>query len=182
MCVCGNGEVRDGQGTGGVRYRHGEKMVRFRVMAQCQGDARLGDDGVKSVRLFVRRNGLFGVDALQREEGGGEGGAEEGGEGGGHAADGEHPALLRLHAHVVQDAEGHGGSADVVVVPVDHVADVVHIGGDLAQLDLVLVVAQLRQQVPRHLGTAGHMGETVLGVAQGDERGVRLGDIGPDLL
>lgn len=56
--------------------------------------------------------------------------------------------ILRLHAHVVQDAEGHGGSADVVVVPVNHVADVVHIGGDLAQLDLVLVVAQLRQQVP----------------------------------
>ena len=49
------------------------------------------------------------MDHLQRKEGGGEGGAEEGGEGGGHAADGEHPALLRLHAHGVGDLVGDGG-------------------------------------------------------------------------
>ena len=69
-----------------------------------------------------------------------------------------------------------------MIHPVYDISDVVEITGYPCQLDLVLVVAQLRQQVPRHLGTAGHMGETVLGVAQGDERGVRLGDIGPDLL
>ncbi len=38
------------------------------------------------------------------------GGAEEGGEGGRHAADREHPSLLRLHAQPVGDLVGDGGA------------------------------------------------------------------------
>ena len=87
-----------------------------------------------------------------------------------------------LHAHVVQDPEGHYRSGLGVVVAVDHVADVMHKGGDPAQLHRVGVVTQLLQQVARHHGAPGHVGKAVLGVPQGQQGGVRLGDISPDLL
>ena len=86
-----------------------------------------------------------------------------------------------LHPHLVQDAEGHGGPAEGVVVAVDHVADVVHVGGDPGQLHLFRGVAQLGQDAGGHLGALGHVGEGVLRKAQRRERGVRLGDVGADL-
>jgi len=86
-----------------------------------------------------------------------------------------------LHPHLVQDAESHGGSADGVVVAVDHIADVVHKGGDFGQLHLLGAVSQLGQNAGGHLSALGHMGEGVLGKAQCGEGRVGLGNIGADL-
>src|SRR5699024_4194687 len=88
-------------------------------------------------------------------EGGGVVVVADGGDDGGH--------LLRRHPHLVQDAKGHGGPADGVVVAVDHVADVVHKGGDPGQFHLPGGVAQLGQDVGGHGGTAAHVGKAVLG-------------------
>ena len=51
-------------------------------------------------------------------------------------------ALLRVHPHLIQQPEGHNGPALGVFFPIDDVADVVEISGDLRQLRLPLALAQ----------------------------------------
>ena len=87
-----------------------------------------------------------------------------------------------LHAHVVQDPEGHYRSGLGVVVAVDHVADVVHKACDAGQLLVVLSISELGQDAGGKLGAAGDVGKAVLGKAPGQQGLVGLGDIGADLL
>ena len=88
--------------------------------------------------------------------------------------------LLRRKTHLVQQAECHDGAALAVIHPVDQIADVVQIAGDLAQLHHALRVAQRLQDIPRLFRHQCDMSEAVLGKAQGDQRGVGLRDIGAD--
>ena len=138
---------------------------------------------VKAGQILVPYPAPAHVGLVCQDEGGGHGihrvgggvvVVADGGDDGGHVGGG--------HAHFVQDAEGHHRAGLGVVVAVDHVADVVHEGGDAAELDGVLVVAQIPQQVAGDGGAPAHMGVAVLGEAQGQQRGVSLGDIGPNLL
>ena len=67
-----------------------------------------------------------------------------------------------------------------MVHPVDEVADIVQIGGHLDQFNFVLGIAQRLQDIFGVLRHIGDMGEAVLCEAEGCQRVVRLGDIGPD--
>lgn len=107
-------------------------------------------------------------------EGGGIVVVADGGDDGGHVSG--------LHAHLVQNTEGHDGAGLGVVVAVDHVADVVHKAGDAGQLLVVLSISELGQDAGGKLGAAGDVGKAVLGKAPGQQGLVGLGDIGADLL
>lgn len=92
-------------------------------------------------------------------EGGGIVVVADGGDDGGHVGG--------LHAHLVQNAEGHDGPGLGVVVAVDYVADVVHKAGDAGQLLVVLSISELGQDAGGKLGAAGDVGKAVLGEAPG---------------
>ena len=76
-------------------------------------------------------------------------------------------ALLRVHPHLIQQPEGHNGPALGVLLPVDDVADVVEISGDLRQLRLPLALAQGQQDPLRLRSHPPHMGKAVFRIAQG---------------
>ena len=70
-----------------------------------------------------------------------------------------------IHSHVVEDSKGHGRAGDRVVDAVHGVADVVHISGDLPQLNLALRQSHLLEDVARDAAHDTHVPLTVLGVA-----------------
>lgn len=87
----------------------------------------------------------------------------------------------RGHSHLVQNAESHDGTGVSVVCSVDDIADIMHIGGDLRQLDLSGIVTQLGENIGSYLSAASYMGKGVLSKAAGDQRGIGLGNVGADL-
>ena len=85
-----------------------------------------------------------------------------------------------VHIHVVKNPESHHRSALGVVHPIDQIADVVEIGGDPGQLDLMVVIAEDPQDLPRQIRHPADMGKAVFRKAKGGEGFVRPGDIGID--
>ena len=166
----------DGQGEGDGAAGHVQQHLRalhgviHPVVDVESGHVLVADPAAAHIRFIGQDQG--GGHGVHRE-GGGVIVVANGGDDCGHVGG--------LHPHLVQNAEGHGGAADGVVVAVDHVADVVHKGGDLGQLHLLGAVPQLSQDAGGHLGAFGHMGEGVLRKAQSGEGRVGLGDIGADL-
>jgi hypothetical protein len=83
--------------------------------------------------------------------------------------------------HIVKNAPGHDCAGLGMILPVHQIADIVEIAGDLHQLHLVLGSAQGLKNISGSLRHLGHMGETVLRIAQGRQRPVRHRDIGANL-
>ena len=90
--------------------------------------------------------------------------------------------LLRLKAHVVENAERHDCAALAVIDAVDQIADVVEIACDLCQLHHPLRIAQRLQDIARLLCNSGHMRKAVLREAKGAQGSIGLRDIGMDRL
>ena len=89
--------------------------------------------------------------------------------------------VLRVGAHVVEDAESHHCAGLGMIHSVDHVADVVNIAGDLSQLRFPRAVAQGQQDLPGGFADPGHMGEGMLRIPQGAHGFVGLLNVSPDL-
>ena len=90
--------------------------------------------------------------------------------------------LLRLEAHVVENAEGHDRAALAVIDAVDQIADVVEIARDLRQLHHPLRIAQRLQDIACLFRNSSHMRKAVLREAKGAQGSVGLRDIGMDRL
>ena len=88
--------------------------------------------------------------------------------------------ILRVCAKAVENAECHDGAALRVVNPVNDVADVMQVAGNLCQLRLAFGVAEREQDVTRRFRNASDMSEAVLREAHVDERFVRPLNIGAD--
>ena len=159
-----SGKRASARQTAWIRYR--EKSLP--VCCMKNSDEPYCEELAKAITEEIRRGNR--IDG----EGGGIVVMADGGDDGGHVSG--------LHAHLVQNTEGHDGAGLGVVVAVDHVADVVHKAGDAGQLLVVLSISELGQDAGGKLGAAGDVGKAVLGKAPGQQGLVGLGDIGADLL
>ena len=88
--------------------------------------------------------------------------------------------LSRREAPLIEQSEGNQRAALAVVYPVDEVADIVQIPGDLGQLHRALGIAQNLQNMPRLFGYRQHVPEAVVGVADGGQSLVGPRDVGPN--
>lgn len=89
--------------------------------------------------------------------------------------------LHRLRPQAAQNGRGQQRPVVGVVHPVYQIADIVEKGGDFGKLDGSVIMAQGGKDHLRRGGHPGHMGEGMLGVADGAENGVRLFDEGAHL-
>ena len=88
--------------------------------------------------------------------------------------------VLRLHAHVIENAHRHQRARLRVVVAVDDVADVVHVASNARNLDVVLGILQLLEDLSSHRRHMRHMRKAVLSEAHSHERAIRLLNINAD--
>ena len=98
-------------------------------------------------------------------------------DGGDHSSD-----VLRLHAHVIENAHRHQRARLRVVVAVDDVADVVHIASNARDLNVVLGILQLLEDLSSHRRHMRHMRKAVLSEAHSHERAIRFFNVDADRL
>lgn len=90
--------------------------------------------------------------------------------------------VLRLHAHVIENAHRHQRARLRVVVAVDDVADVVHVASNARDLNVVLGILQLLENLSSHRRHMRHMRKAVLSEAHSHERAIRFFNINADRL
>ena len=88
--------------------------------------------------------------------------------------------VVRVSAHVVQETEGHYGTALGMVHAVYNVADVVEIACNLNQFNFMFGVAEGAQDLCGSFGNLGHMSEAVLCESEGSQGFIRFLDVGSD--